>query len=157
MLPFGSCPVIVWQGNTVTSVSDPIHKPQGWVSQGPFDAVILNKNSLPTDTNCFAKQSHGLLCVVEDVSKHQNVKAVVLIWYGSAIEHLYRHRRIGALENVDPKNRDVRSLIGNEASQMAITTADVEYFGIRRNKSDTPIAEHQNAPLMDVCPMNKFY
>jgi hypothetical protein len=73
-------------------ISHPIHYLQSWISEHPFDEMILDKDGLPSDTSSFAKKHHGLVGVVDYINEHHNVEAAVPIRYGFAVERFHGHR-----------------------------------------------------------------
>jgi hypothetical protein len=72
--------------------------------------VILDKNDLPSDTNCLLKENHRIGSVMEHINKQHNIEAACAVWHRPAIECLYggsQHLRAGERPFLRPEHLTV--------------------------------------------------
>jgi hypothetical protein len=94
--------------------------------------VILDDNRLSSDAHCFVKQDHRIIGVMEHINEHHNIEAAFVEWYGFAVEGCCGNHSVAVYADIDSINRNIRSFVGNEASEPAVTGTNVKHGRVRR-------------------------
>ena len=129
-MPMGSRPIVVWQENPVSRVTDPIHQAQASISQQTVASMVLDDDRLSRDPLCLAQQHGWIFRVMQDIHEHYYVEGRIWIWNCDSVELAYLHVGFAAEQDVDTFEMHVRAQSGNLRAQQSVTTTDVEHARI---------------------------
>ncbi len=94
-------------GYTKTRVTDAVHEPQYEIGKRPFAKVVFNQDGSTGHAGRLVEQDHGILGVVEDVHKHDNIVAAIAIRQSQAIILFDRNMTGIPNEDLNSLKRDI--------------------------------------------------
>ena len=153
-LPPGPGPVIVRQHDAMAGVAHPIHESQGGLGQPTILAMVFEHQTLAGHPHRLPQEHPWILRVVQHIHKHHGIKAGVGMRDAPAIKGSDGNVRLGADQNIDALNANVRTFLLDKLGDQAIAAADIQHLGLGGQDPGQLLAQYAHPPFEDVPAVN---
>lgn len=154
--PSAPGPVVVGQGNAVARVADSIHELQRRNGEQPVRSVVFDENNPASDPGRLTQKRRGILGMVQNIDKQQNVETGVGKRERLAIEKLYRNRGVRTRLNINSLDPHIRTSPKDLSGKEAVAAPDVQHPRPGGNELQQPVAEDADTAPGEVLFVKPF-
>jgi hypothetical protein len=87
--------------------------------------MIFDHDGFARYPRCFTEKDHRVVGMMEDIDKHDSIKACVIVWNDFTVETFYWNVSVFSDQDIQTAEVDIDALFTNHAGNQTVPTANV--------------------------------